>query len=253
MSDEDSSGEPPKRVFVSSRLGRSATRLQLFWFYNQTSWGHSTSTLKTRPTNNIGLVFVKFIFDNSPLWSLPIFNTRVFFQFPAFAFFFWRSFDVLSCWWNVSVDFFTSLWLLHYFELRDLAHFPCHRHQVIFLSSFDRFCNLHAYRSGLDSSLQKQPLTLHLELRSSIKNIRKRKFIWYLVMNSFPLTLYHLEAVGMALNERTLTQALCLLIEISLLFFTYKVPLHHVKAPYRCCLSFAYFVVFPNFIQVMFV
>ena len=60
---------------------------------------------------------------------------------------------------------------------------------VIFLSSFDRFRNLHAYRSGLASSLQKQPLTLHLELRSSIKNIRKRKFIWYLVMNSFALTL----------------------------------------------------------------
>ena len=30
VSDEDSSGEPPKRVFVSSRLGRSSTRLQLF-------------------------------------------------------------------------------------------------------------------------------------------------------------------------------------------------------------------------------
>ena len=34
----------------------------------------------------IGLVFVKFIFDNSQLWSPPIFNTCVFF-FSAFTFF----------------------------------------------------------------------------------------------------------------------------------------------------------------------
>ena len=51
----------------------------------------------------IGLVFVKFIFANSQLWSPPIFNTCVFFFF-GFYLFFWRSFDVLSCFWNVSVD-----------------------------------------------------------------------------------------------------------------------------------------------------
>ena len=66
MADKDSSDEPPKSVFVSTRSRRSATRLQLFYFYNQTSCGHSTLTLNTRPTN-IGLVFVKFIFDNSQL------------------------------------------------------------------------------------------------------------------------------------------------------------------------------------------
>ena len=66
VADEDSPDEPPKRVFVSTRSRRSATRLQLFYFYNQTSCGHSTLTLNTRPTN-IGLVFVKFIFDNSQL------------------------------------------------------------------------------------------------------------------------------------------------------------------------------------------
>ena len=31
VSDEDSFDEPPKRVFVSTRSGRSATHLQLFW------------------------------------------------------------------------------------------------------------------------------------------------------------------------------------------------------------------------------
>ena len=32
VSDEDSTDEPPKRAFVSTRLGNSVTRLQLFWF-----------------------------------------------------------------------------------------------------------------------------------------------------------------------------------------------------------------------------
>ena len=30
VSDEDSTDEPPKRAFVNTRLGKSATRLQLF-------------------------------------------------------------------------------------------------------------------------------------------------------------------------------------------------------------------------------
>ena len=37
VADEDSPEEPPKRVFVSTRSRRSATRLQLFLVYNQTS------------------------------------------------------------------------------------------------------------------------------------------------------------------------------------------------------------------------
>ena len=32
LSDEDASYEPPKRMFVSTRSGCSATHLQLFWF-----------------------------------------------------------------------------------------------------------------------------------------------------------------------------------------------------------------------------
>ena len=51
---------------------------------------------------------------------------------------FWRSFDGLSCCRNASFNFVTCSWLLHYFELRYLAHFTCQdRHHSFFI-----FCRL---------------------------------------------------------------------------------------------------------------
>ena len=46
-------------------------------------------------------------------------------------------------------------WLLHYFELRDLAHFTWQEGHHIIWSPFDRFCNLRAYRFGFDLKFAK--------------------------------------------------------------------------------------------------